>query len=1029
MTMIHGVAKRARVTLFTLCLVLIAGMYAYVSIPKEAEPDVNIPVVLVMLTHHGIQPEDATRLLIRPMEQKLRTVDGVKKLTSTAYLGGARLALEFNAGFDIDKALEDVREEVDKAKKDLPFDTEEPEIKEINFSQFPVLVVSLWGDVSERTLADLGDRLKDQIEGLPSVLEVNIKGKRTQQVEMIIDPVRLNSYNIDALEVVGILQQNNRLIAAGAVEVGDGRFNIKVPGLYKTVKDVMDTPIIADGDRVIRIGDVATVKRTFKDRENFARLNGKPSVSLEVSKRSGENIIQTTEMVRYLVDQVVKSWPPTVRVTYSQDKSNEIKDMLNDLQNNVISAVILVMIIVLAALGIRSSLLVGLSIPGSFLLSIFILYAMGYTMNIVVLFSLIMAVGMLVDGAIVVIEYAEQQMEQGVSHKQAYLNASGRMALPIIASTATTLAAFLPLLFWPGVVGEFMKYLPITLIVTLSSSLLMALVFVPVVGTVVPKRSKPMEKDKKPSGFITTYGQALSWSLRHPLSVIGMAFGSLVFIVWVFSWANHGVEFFPNVEPENAVVQVHARGNLSVKAQNDLVSQVEERILGLDYFTSLYTVAGRNIKGQMGQPMAEDVIGTINLSFKPWHSRPKVSEIIRVIDDRVKDLAGINVEVQKEKKGPPTGKPVQVQVRSYDPALLGPAVERIRAHLESMPNLHNVEDERPLPGIDFEIQVDKAQAAKFGASIGSVGEVVKLATNGIKLTEYRPDDSLDEIEIVARYPQIYRNLDEIDDLRLTTPMGLVPLSNFVKRVPKPQTGRMIREDFLQSMTVKADVKEGMLADPQIQAVKKWLSEQTFDDKLFFKFIGEDEEKEKAQGFLSKAFLVALFIMALILIGQFNSFYDCLLILSSVILSTIGVMVGLIVTGQAFGIVMNGVGIVALAGIVVNNNIILIDTFNELRQELNLFEALYQTGLQRLRPVFLTTVTTILGLIPMVFALNIDFVERTISQGAPSTQWWVQLSTAVAFGLGFATVLTLLVTPAALMLFGRLEAFVKARLMG
>ena len=482
MTLIDAAVDRSRTVIGILLLLLVAGTVAYITIPKESDPDVNIPIIYVSLSHEGISPQDAERLLVRPMEIELRGIEGIKEIRSTSYQGGANVLMEFDAGFDADAALNDVREKVDVAKTELPGDTDEPSVNEVNISLFPVIVVTLSGDVPERTLINLARDLRDKIEGIPAVLEASIGGDREEQVELIFEPRLIESYELDAAALLNTLARSNQLIAAGSQDTGQGRFSIKVPGLFETRNDILEMPIKVKGDAVVTVGDIASIRRTFKDRETTARIDGKRAVTLEVSKRTGENVIETIENVRELVISEQRNWPAGVVVKFSQDNSKTIRQMLGDLQNNVLSAIILVMIVVVAALGLRSGILVAIAIPGSFLTGMLVLQLLGLTVNIVVLFALILAIGMLVDGAIVVTEYADRKLSEGETPERAYTLAAKRMAWPIIASTATTLAAFAPLLFWPGIVGQFMKFLPITLMATLAASLAMALLFVPVLG-------------------------------------------------------------------------------------------------------------------------------------------------------------------------------------------------------------------------------------------------------------------------------------------------------------------------------------------------------------------------------------------------------------------------------------------------------------------------------------------------------------------------------------------------------------------
>ncbi|WP_028793028.1 efflux RND transporter permease subunit [Thalassobaculum salexigens] len=1024
--LISAALSRSRTTLSALLLILIAGTVSYIEIPKEADPDINIPIIYVSMTYEGISPEDAERLLLRPMEQELRAIEGIKEMRSTAYEGGANVTLEFDAGFDADQALDDVREKVDIAKPDLPEDADEPTVNEVNFSLFPVLVVTLSGNVEERVLLRTAQELRDAVESIPSVLEANLAGEREELVEVVIDPVRLETYGLQAADVLDMVARSNNLIAAGSLDTGTGRFPIKVPGLYEDVLDILDQPLKSNGDAVVRIRDIGTVQRSFKDRETYARLNGQPAIALEVSKRAGENVIETIEYVRAVVNEAKSQLPDGITVTFSQDKSDNIRLMLSDLQNNVMSAILLVMIVIVGAMGIRTAGLVGMAIPGSFLLGILVLSSLGLTINIVVLFSLILAVGMMVDGAIVVTEFADRKMAEGVGKRDAYRQAGQRMAWPIIASTATTLAAFFPLLFWPGVVGEFMKFLPITLLATLSASLLMALIFVPALGAQIGKASASNESDRRQlaaaetgdlndlKGFTGLYLRVLNGALRMPGAVLLLSIATLIGVQYYYATHGNGIEFFPEVEPDLAQVYVHARGNLSVEEKLDLVLPVERVVMDVGGFKSLYTYVGSAKQGG-GEEVADDVIGSIQMEFADWQQRPPASQILAEISERTKDMAGIIVEPREEESGPPTGKPVQLQLRSRDREALNEAADTTLAKFRSMDGLKDLEDTRDVPGIEWEITVDRTKAARYAADVSLAGQYVQLVTKGLKITDYRPNDSDEEIDIVVRYPEAYRTLQQIDRIRIETAKGLVPITNFMERTAEPKVGKIRRVDTREAITVRADVRDGILPNNKVMELREWLDGAPLPANVEATFKGEDEEQQAAQAFLVKAFGVALFIMAIILVTQFNSFYSAFLILSAVIMSTIGVILGLMITGSPFGIVMTGIGVIALAGIVVNNNIVLIDTFDTIRPNcVDTRDAILRTGAQRLRPVMLTTITTILGLIPMVMQVNIDFISRAVTVGAPSTQWWVALATAIVYGLAFATVLTLVVTPCALM---------------
>jgi multidrug efflux pump len=1027
---------RSRTVLLVLLLVLIAGFQVYRTIPKEADPDVQVPVVYVAIPHEGISPEDAERLLVRPMEEELRGIEGIKEMRAYADQGSGSITLEFDAGVDIDEALRDVREKVDQVKSELPDETDEPIVSEVNLALFPVLVVTLSGDLPERSLLAHARELRRQIEALPSVLEVEIAGEREELLEVVIDPLLVQSYGFELDDLLTLVSRNNRLVAAGELDTGEGRFAVKVPGVFETAADVLNLPIKVAGDTVVRLGDVASVHRTFKDPEGFARIDGRPALALEVKKRIGTNIVDVVAAVRAVVEAERQNWPPTLAVDYIQDKSDNIASMLLDLQNNVLSAILLVMIVVVAALGLRSAGLVGLAVPSSFLSGILVLGLLGLTVNIVVLFSLILAVGMLVDGAIVVTELADRKMAEGVHRRDAYKLAAKRMAWPITASTATTLAAFMPLLFWPGIVGEFMRYLPITLLATLTASLVMALIFLPNLGALVgkaeaadPKTMKLLSAAEQGDldqlrGLAGWYVRLLRKVLRRPAMVLLAAIAIAVGTYAAYGAFGRGVEFFPDVEPEVARLQVHARGDLSVHERDALVQEVESRVLEV---AGIDTVYARTSATFQGDDVDEDVIGVLLLEFTPWRERQPAREIFAKIRERTASLAGIQVEVRKEEAGPPVGKPVQVELASRSPELLAPAVAEVRALFNRLDGLTDVTDSRPIPGIEWRVQVDREQAGRFGADVALAGSAVQLVTNGILIGEYRPDDADEEIDIRARFPEEERTLDQLRRLRVNGPNGAVPISNFVTRVPAPKVGTLERVDGERVLEVGADVKDGVLASDMVNEIRAWLAEHELDPAIRVSFKGEDEEQKEAQAFLSRAFVIALFLIAIILVTQFNSFYQALLILSAVVFSTVGVMLGLLLTNQPFGIVMSGVGVIALAGIVVNNNIVLIDTYNELKKRgLAPFDAVLRTSAQRLRPVLLTTVTTVLGLMPMVLKVNVDLFARQITFGGPSTDWWAQLASAVAGGLAFATLLTLVLTPALLVLGEQASTWLRAR---
>ena len=1104
--MLEAVLRRPKTVLTLMVLMIVAGVMAYIDIPKEAAPDIDVPVFYVSVTQQGISPEDAERLLARPMETALRGLDGLKEITTVSSEGHLGVILEFDIDFDKDKALADVRDKVDQAKADLPADADEPTITETNFALMPTIYVTLSGDVPERTLYRHARRLKDEIETVPTVLEANLSGHREELLEVVIDSMKLESYNISQAELIESLTQNNQLVPAGFLDSGDGRFNVKVPGLVENAQDVYSLPIKQNGEGVVVLGDVAEIKRTFKDPSSFTRVNGRPAISIDVVKRKGTNIIENNQAVREVVERATKDWPDAIKLDFLLDESSFIYEVLGSLETSILTAIFLVMILIVAALGLRSGLLVGVSIPTSFMIGFLILSALGMTVSTMVMFGLVLTVGMLVDGAIIMVEYADRKIAEGMPDREAYIRASKLMFWPIVSSTATTLAAFLPMLLWPGVAGEFMSYLPIMVIIVLSASLLTALVFVPVTGALISeishwigrnaewllammagvagalvvghlpvlagtapalavaagllvavaalyvfrpiveigrRRAARLAEERqyaarmlsagehfeleKIKGLTGTYTRILNLFVSSPAGNVALFVfvGALGFaIVQLFAANAGGIEFFIEEEPNRAVVLVSGRGNMSAREALALVLQVEAIVLTVPGVKNSVMTAHASGGGDAGlklggvQDKPADVIGELNLELSDYCCRRRALDIFEEIRTRTAPLPGIKVEVRKIEGGPPTGKDVRLQVTSTDYADLTAAVARVRDHIETMEGLRDFEDSRPLPGIEWQLTIDRQQAGRYQASVAEVGAMVQLVTNGILIGKYRPNDSDDEIYIRGRVPVGERTLDRFDSLRLQTPLGAVPIANFVDRTPQQKVSAITRRDGLYAMDVKANVvkEDGVLADDKVKELDAWLKAQSWPDNVFFRFRGADEDQKESGAFLMKAAVGALFLMFIILVTQFNSFYQTILTLSTVVMSTLGVMLGMAVTGQKFSIIMTGTGVVALAGIVVNNAIVLIDTYNRFREDgIEPVEAVLKTSAQRIRPIMLTTITTIAGLIPMATQINFDFFNRVIAVGSITSIWWVQLSTAVIFGLAFSTVLTLLVIPTMLAL--------------
>ncbi len=1026
--LINTCIKHDRATLLVLVIILIIGVYSYATIPKEMTPDVQVPIISVSTDLYGISPQDSESLLVRPIESVMSSVEGLKKISSTATEGMGVTLLEFDAGFDSKRALEYVRAKVDDIIADLPKDASRPIVEEMNLSLLPVINIALLGEIPERELINIARQLEKKIEALPNVLSVDIAGLRKETVDVIVEPRIMDRYNLKLDEVMQSIDSNNKLVAAGKMKNG---YSVKVSGVLQDVQDIANVPIKVNDNSTITIKDVAEIRPTFEDRNSYARMNGKSAVVIEVSKRIGKNLIETVEQVKGVVTQAKHLMPENLEIIYSLDQSKQIMDSLRDLENNILMAIMLVLAVIVTFMGYRSAIMVALAIPGSFYIGIVILTYLGMTINIVVLFSLIMSVGMLVDAAVVVNEYADRKMIVGMNKMEAYRISAIRMSWPIVASTATTLIVFVPLLFWPGTIGQFMKYLPITLIATLSGSLLMSLVFIPVIGGIfgapstnsqekITKIQAVEDGDNNYLGpFMRKYYDILNKVLLRPVRFVLIIIGILFASIFAYSIFGKGLKFFPKVEPESAVIIVRSQGNLSIEQKNKLLKQVEDRILNItDEIRIFYSRAGTFSGSKYS---SDDVIGTIQLEFIDWQLRRKATDILSEIKDKVDDLKGLIIEIQEEEKGPSgEGKPIAIKVSAFDAVIIPNAVEEIIMIMNKIGGFVNVENSISSPEIEWNITIDRNKAALAGANVMLIGEYIKIITNGAKVGSYRPNNSDEEVDILVRLPEDKRNITQLNSLFVNGANGLVPVSSFIRVEPQNKIKKLDREALLPVFSITADVAPNLLVDDQIKKLEKELrkirKEKKISDGIMVKFEGETEDQEEAVDFLSKAFAVALMGVILILVMQFNSYYDAFIIMTAVVLSTTGVLIALLMTNNSFVITMCGVGLISLAGIVVNNNILLIDAFKiNLEEGFKHKEAILRASISRIKPILLTAGTTVLGLLPMVTKINIDFLGRNILYDAPSSQWWVHLSTTIAGGLLFATVLTLFFTPALLML--------------
>lgn len=1029
--MLESIVTKSKAVLFILTIIIVLGINSLYQIAKESTPDVQIPKAVVSMYYEGISPEDGVRLLIKPLENELGTIDGLKKMKSYAKDSNAYIILDFRAGYDIDECIEKVRDKVTDNRWRLPGDMEQdPFVQEINLSKFPVLNVLLSGDIPEREMITIARDLSDKMEMVNGVLEVGIIGDRDDIIEIEIDPVMLEGYSLSIFELNDLISQNNQLIAAGSVETKGAKYTVKVLSLLEDLEEVERLPIKTHGNATIKVGDIAKVRKIYKDRTSYARVDGESAIALEVVKKIGANIIDTVDEVRSIVKEEQLSLPSELNIKYSNDNSEEIIEMLLNLKNNIIFSVLLVLIVVIAFIGVSCGFLVAISIPISFLMGILIIYLMGYTLNMVVLFALILSIGLLVDTGIVIVEYAELKMREGHNAKDSFLLSVKDMSSAIISSTITTLIVFMPLLFWPGVAGQFMKFLPLTLIFVLSSSLVTALIFLPCLGITFSRflfkhshigKSESVTVEALPyykflrhlTPFSKKFANTQKLFLKKPFLVVGSIITIMVFVFALYGKLGNGTEFFPDIEPEQAVVNIKSGGNLSLEVKDKIVRAVENRILDLNDDVEVFYAKSISAPSLSS---AEDLIGVVSLQYHDWEVRRKSAEILQDIQDRSKDLFGVQIETELNKSGPSSAKPIEIEIRSKYDKLLNNAVDELMSYMKNSDDFVNPTDDRSFSSIEWEVIIDREEAAKSDVSMGALGAFIRLVTNGLTITTYRPEDVDDEVDIVVRFPKEKRNMDELNRLKIDTKYGKVPISNFIKQIAKPKVGTIKRVNSMRTITVQSDLKEGVVTSKKLNDITKWIEDNKIDSRVEIKFAGDKEEQDETMQFLMKAFMIAITFMALVLLIQFNAFFQVIIIMSAILLSITGVLISLMITGRPLSVVMCGIGIISLCGVVVNDNIILIETYKKFKaMNMGLREAVIKAVTQRLGPILLTSITTILGLVPMIVGMNIDFATGMITFGSPSSQWWTQLSTTIAGGMAFATILTLFFTPACLLI--------------
>jgi CzcA family heavy metal efflux pump len=1056
--------KKSISVLVLAALILVMGTYSYLTLPREAEPDISIPHIFVSTAYRGVAPGDIESSITIEIENKLKSLDGVKNVKSVSSEGESLIDVEFTTGVDIDDALRKVKDKVDEAKGELPTDLEDdPYVFEVNISEMPILIFSLAGTCGERCLKEIADDLEDEIEGVPGVLDVEITGAREREIRIEFFPEKLAYYGLSIPAVQAAVQGENSNTSGGALHLGDGKFQVRVPGEFTTPEEVYGLVIGTYDGQPVYARDVSQVLDTFKEETSRSRLNGLPAVNIVVKKRSGENIIAIADAVEEILHKKQPSWPGGTTITKVLDKSKDTKNMVADLENNILSGLALVVVVIFFAMGIRNALLVSMAIPFSMLLSFTVLQVLGITLNMIVLFSLTLALGMLVDNAIVIIENIYRFMEQGVGRVEAAMKGTSEVAMPVIGSTLTTLAVFSPMLFWPGIMGEFMGYLPLTLIVTLTSSLFVALVINPALASLFMKSAKQVRSvssaEVEAAGeqpviiqgpLLRTYAWLLRFSLAHPFALIAAAVFLLVFMVqgWLLAVGiEKPVEFFPDIEPKGIYVNTDMPEGADLNYIDRILRRIEDAVAGdgrgekiststessagpsdLPNVRIIYSRAVTSTGG--GSAFDPNTPNHVGIRFIDLEDRSRSTyDTVEEIRKRLKDIAGAKITVAMEAEGPPTGAAINIEISGDNFAVLGSIAREIRTALEKVPHVEDIRDNFVEGTPSVRIKVDRQKAALFGLNTGAIGSAIKTSYNGLPISSFREGN--EDYDITVQLPEKDRRVDNVlREFMIPTPTGvIVPLSTLATVDYTGSLGNINRINNQRTITVKANVDETKIPGPVVrEQAEKLLAKMPLPPGYTVRFTGENQDQEESQDFLSRAFVIALFFIFLILVTQFNSVSQPFIIMSSVMLSMGGAFFGLMLYRQPFGIIMTGIGVISLAGVVVNNAIVLIDYTNKLRENgFALLEAVISAGATRLRPVLLTAVTTVLGLIPMVTGVSYDFRNLRISWVSESSQWWQSMAVVVIFGLLVSTFLTLVVVPVLYFLIERSkEMFVAGR---
>jgi CzcA family heavy metal efflux pump len=1019
-----------KITVYILTLIIVViGITSYVSLPREASPSIKIPYVFIATVYPGVSPQDIENLVTQEIEKEVKGISGVKKITSVSRESFSSISVEFTSDIIIEDALQKVRDKVSVAKTKMPTDIEEPSITEINFSELPMLYVNVTGNIGLWKLKETGDRISDKIEEFPGVLSADVVGGVDREVKIDVNADKLFHYGLSFNDISNVISAENLNVPGGSVDIGKSSYLVRVPGEYKDPENIRDLVVKNIGDNNIYIRDVAEVTYGYADRKTFSREDGKESVTVIVKKRSGANIIEIADKVKALLNDNKELIPEGVNISYTGDNSKFILNTVHELENGIITGVLLVGMVLFFFMGFKNSFLVATSIPLSFMISFAVLSMMGITLNMIVLFTLIIVLGIIVDDAIVVMENIFRLQEtEGYNQHDSAIEGPKEVVFPVVIATLTIISSFFPLLFFPGIVGDFMKYMPITMIVCLLSSLFVAMVISPVQASIFLNYKKDKEKSKKKKfrpigkflevfdekffGFtLKIYEKALRLSLRKKKTTIGITIGILIFVFIIYGMFNNGVEFFPKVEPQQSNINIIAPVGTSIYTTNELAKNIESKIPKLDNLEITITNVGssNNPLDFSGDGIPNKGTVTVNFFDKEFREN-ETFEDVEKIREAISGVSGATIEIQNDEAGPPTGPPVNIEIAGDDFKKLGELADKVKREIKDIPGLTDLKDDFDSERPEIQITVDREKAAEYKLSTAAIGGFIRTAIKGTKASKYRVGEN--EYDVTVRLAKEQRdNLEYLSNLYISNKDGIkIPITSVAKVEFTGGIGAINRKDLKRVVTISANA-DGRLGNDVLKDVQTKLTGFNLPTGYSIKYTGEQEDQKETSDFLGKALIISLLMIFFLIVIEFNSIRVPIIVMFSVVLSLIGVLIGLLIVGLPFGIVMTGIGFIALSGIVVRNAIVLLDFHKELEKRgLSRDEALVQAGLIRMRPIFLTAATTILGIVPLSTGVDFDWRSFSWVIGGQNTAFWRPMGVAIIFGLLVSTFLTLIVIP-------------------